>query len=193
MTVIVGIVGDDDVYIGADSGITIGDQSIVTGKAKIAAGTVRLRAKAGKMPIIVAGAGDWRLWQVVLRASAEQSDRECDNVDEWLETVFVDNVRGSVASERRAGRTGISDDDIDILVAMDGRLFIVPGSGGIIEVDRCAAIGSGGQVALGALDALGLDPRYAGKPQDTIRASMMVAARHISGIREPFNIARLKG
>jgi ATP-dependent protease HslVU (ClpYQ) peptidase subunit len=78
------------------------------------------------------------------------------------------------------------------LLAHEGKLYYVDAD---FSIDRSVlgfyALGAGGSVALGALDALMQTAEM--KPEQALVKALEIAARHNSGLRPPFNVVSVKG
>jgi len=175
MTVIVGLVAADRIIMGADSGVTIGDVSMVIDGSKIA----RFRRR-GKV-MLAAASGAMRACQVAERALEKLTDADAipeTLVAAWASAGIDADDNAASATVMAAARRTLT------IVYPDGSAFR-PGCG-------FAAIGSGGAVAVGALDAYGQDPRYRDDPESIVRLAMMIAGRHVVGIREPFFVTSTK-
>lgn len=189
MTAIVGIKGQSEIVIAADSGLTIGDRSIV-GARKVA------RRNIAGVEILVAAAGPWRACQCALQAGfpglqpaavRPRRLRPDDHAD-VIADAFVDAVRAALIREP-GGAERAADEGLELMMAAHGRLFVVEPGGGVFE-PACgyAAIGNGGQVALGALDAIGC----ATAPEGMARVALAIAERHVAGVRGPWIVEKME-
>lgn len=172
MTVIVGIRSSGIAIMGADAGVSIGDLSTVAFEPKIA------RFKRRGTTMLVGAAGGLRACQIAMRSIAKLADDVA--IDAALTEAWI--------------AEGIDPDDDDesatVMIATKNAISIVYANGAVV-VPACdfAAIGSGGQVALGALDAYTFDPQFKDEPKVIAELAVRTASRHVAGIREPFFIA----
>jgi ATP-dependent protease HslVU (ClpYQ) peptidase subunit len=176
MTCIVGIAQAGRVVIGGDSaGVDCGWRLTVRADAKVWT------------------TGEWafgftssfRMGQI-LRYRLDPPPREDGQpLEAYLATAWVDHVRHILTDggwlQTREGRA----DGGTFLVGHAGRLFVVEDDFQVGEaVDGFAAVGSGAQVALGALWAT----RAWRDRQKRVLIALEAAERHNAGVRGPFEV-----
>ncbi len=105
-----------------------------------------------------------------------------------LTTAFVDRLR-AVFREGGAMKTedGVDNTDTVLLVGVQGRVFVVYQDLSVVESTRgYAAIGSGHEIASGALAALRIaDPL--GSPAHHAQTALRIAADFIASVGRPFS------
>ena len=77
----------------------------------------------------------------------------------------------------------IAEPDFDLILTFGGHLFSVSSSFAVLQHDDYATAGAGAQVALGALAST---PHLS--PLDRVRNALRIAAKHVEGVREPFDV-----
>lgn len=186
MTCIVGVKHEDTMYVGADSAGSDDD------------GAIRTRADekvfvSDDEQMIIGFAGSFRVGQLVRYALAipEQSIRKDDM--SYMVTDFVDAIRSTLKDK---GALTVIDDtseqhDSELIVGYHGDLYIIDSDYQISKhVEEYAAVGSGAQVALGALYATKNNKDVL--PQDRLLIALSAAAEYTSTVRGPFIIKSLK-
>jgi ATP-dependent protease HslVU (ClpYQ) peptidase subunit len=103
----------------------------------------------------------------------------------YMRTLFVTAVRDALKLAGVAKKDDNREEvDAQILVAYRGRLFVIEEDFQVGEpIDDFAAIGSGGDVARGALTVLDRVP-----PKPRIRAALEAAERYNITVRRPFYV-----
>jgi ATP-dependent protease HslVU (ClpYQ) peptidase subunit len=184
MTVIAGVVQDGVVWMGADSLTTswhLGNRVL---ERKIVRRPVHVEEGDGA-ELLLGTAGDVRMGQRVKWRLDPPTLRKRQDTYEWA-LEFADRFQ-EVLAEDKGGRRSNGYADGRLLVAFQGRLFILAGSYGVVEAEQgYNAIGSGNELALGAL--------YATRelePQRRLRLALRAAARHDVFVSAPFQIERL--
>lgn len=175
MTAVVGLVHADRVLIGADSVGVGGWTAMHRADPKV--------FRAG--PYVLGFTSSFRMGQI-LRWSFDAPKPDTADLDRFMCTTFIDAVRKAL----RAGGWAKKDADQErggiFLVGITGRLFVVEEDFQVGEhVDGYAAVGAGGEFALGALAAtegLGLEP------EKRVLTALEAAERHSIGVRGPFHL-----
>lgn len=172
MTAIVGLVHRGVVHIGGDSAGVDGMALVVRADAKV------FRKKG----YVFGFTSSFRMGQL-LRYSLKLPEPKRD-LDAFMATTFVDALRDCLKAGGFAGKDNEREEGGTFLVGVRGRLFTVYGDYQVGQsADGFAAVGSGDQVALGALFATagtGLGPRR------RVIGALKAAERFNSGVRGPF-------
>lgn len=176
MTAIVGLVHDGRVYIGGDSAGIAGYQL-----------TVRADQKVFRTDRYVFGFTDsFRMGQLI-RYSFEPP-APVTRLDKFMATTFIDALRGCLKEGGYARKESEQESGGTFLVGVAGRLFRIGSDYQVGEsVDAYDAVGSGDDLALGALYATP-DRR----PKERIRIALSAAERFSAGVRRPFTIVATK-
>ncbi|MDR6218231.1 hypothetical protein [Deinococcus soli (ex Cha et al. 2016)] len=146
MTVCVGLIHQGAVYLGADS----------MGSNTISCEIREDRKVFARGDFILAGAGSFRMIQLLrYKFTPPARDPERD-VMEYLVTDFIDALRNAYkAAGFSEAHHGVESQNGLFLVGHVGRLFAIPNDFQVAELTIAFnAIGSGGRVAMGALHAL---------------------------------------
>ena len=174
MTCIVGLVHEGVVYIGGDS----------AGVARLSL-TVRADEKVFRNSDFLMGfTTSFRMGQL-LRYSLEPPRRHPDDdIHQYMVVDFVNAVRGCL----KAGGYASKEDEVEsggaFLVGYAGHLFTVDSDYQVgIPEDGFAAVGSGQDIALGALFAT-----QGQEPRSRVLTALMSAERFNAGVRGPFHI-----
>lgn len=184
MTCIVGVACDDSVYIGSDSCTSWGGLQDVAEWPKV----WHVGGQLGT-PLMVMGFCGAHHIPEVLRHAWTPPERVSADLDAYAFAV----VQSWRAALRESGQLGTVDgrDQMDgaALLAMADRLFFVSSDFHATEHrSGYMAIGSGEEVAIGAMWTLRLQP-IGGR--EKVRAALRAAAAHAHGVRPPFTIATL--
>jgi len=180
MTCIIGLVGKDRVYVGADSASVNVDKLITrpTNVPKV--------FKRG--PFIIGYTTSFRMgqllehWLEVPAQNPKQSDQE------YMVVQFAEKVRellkekgfSTIASNNETGGT--------FIVAYKGKIYTMHGDFQVSEMsDGFDAVGCGSQFALGAMSALAKL-----KPETRIKKSLEIAAYFSAGVCVPFRVRSMK-
>lgn len=176
MTCIAAVVHKNTVYMGGDSAFVSGWYGLV----------VRPNEKVFERDGVLFGvAGSPRAINL-LRYHLQVATAPGDDLPAYMATTFVDAMRDCFKiggyAEKENEVEGITS---SILVGIGGRLFEYDADYQVQEVQDYAAIGSGGQVALGALYASeGRNPQY------RVQTALEAAERFNAGVRGPFQIVK---
>lgn len=169
MTAIVGITWKGGALLAGDGIGLWGDTLIRESRPKVAAGN----------GFLVAAAGGCLFCNVALFLDVARKSRE--PLFEW-----------AIGTYSRALRSALDGDDSSgtVLLATAGELVLVDSAGGATPVARdYFAIGSGGDVALGALSVL---PRSL-PPLQRARKALSAATRHVVGVGRPWSYISTDG
>lgn len=184
MSCVIGFESNGVIYMGADSaGIDSSSLSIST----------RVDEKvfvAETNDFIMGFAGSFRVGQLLRYASdlPEQSNKKDDMA--YMVTDFVDSIKNAQRDHGALRRDSeIEEHDAEFLVGYKGKLYIIESDFQVCRpIENYAAIGSGAQVALGALYAL-RDSSIS--PQNKIQLALNAASEYCAGVRPPFVILKL--
>lgn len=174
MTVIAGVSHQGHVYLAGDSGWS----TRYTESAQVDPKVRRLRAD-----VVIGASGPKRFCDIVrLRLDFTRCDKAAEDVPLWI----ADEIH------RICGEIGLSmnqdSQNYDVgsaLIGVRDRLTRMDNAFGIVR-DRNPydAIGSGTEVALGAMHAMTREEQWA--PRDVLRAAVRAAAAHCPSVRGPF-------
>lgn len=177
LTCIVGLVDEGTVYIGGDSAGVAGMELKVRADQKVFANG----------PIVMGFTDSFRMGQLLRYAFQCPPQLPSKAIEEYMVMDFVDAVReclkeGGFAKEESGQESGGT-----FLVGYRGRLFEVSGDYQVGEaLDGFSAVGSGAQVALGALYAT-----RGREPEERLLTALEAAERYNAGVRGPFVIEHL--
>ncbi|MBN2196600.1 MAG: hypothetical protein JW751_27555 [Polyangiaceae bacterium] len=174
MTCVVGLEHGGLVYIGADS-------------AAVSRERLRIRSdpKAFRVgPYVMGFTTSFRMGDV-LRYSFVPPDPPSRGLERFMATAFVNTARAAFKEAGIANSTSGVESCGAFLVGVRGRLFTVE-SDYQVGVERAGfhAVGSGDQVALGALFA----SRNAKDPRSRVRMALAAAERFTSDVRRPWRV-----
>lgn len=181
MTAVVGLVEKKKLYIGADSAATDGRH----GQSLLADAKV-----FDNGPMLFGVAGSLRMAQLVhytLKIPKHDSDLD---VTRFMATAFIDAVRKVLLDGGHAFKAHNEEmQGGEFLVGYLGRLYHVQEDLAIIEsTGPFSAIGSGGDLALGAMHVLYGTKKKAG---DKIARALTAAAAFNASVRPPFSVGIL--
>ena len=193
MTIIVGLIDQAGrVRLGADTVYSNGNRN-VDRNSKITSRPVKRPYRNGRQEItyedsyiLMGASGGVRPAQVV-REMKPPDWPKGQSAYQYLVGPFVSAMRDALIS---AGQMGKSDTQIDeaelpMLIGMDGRLFVVWQDFSVTQpVDDYAAIGSGTDLALGALFAV----KYAPDPVERIVMALRAAVAYSVSCGGPLDI-----
>jgi ATP-dependent protease HslVU (ClpYQ) peptidase subunit len=175
MTAIAGLVHDDRVLIGADSGGVGGWTLNIRKDAKVFANG----------PYIIGFTTSFRMGQI-LRWTLKPPAPGKGSLERFMCTTWVDTARKALSEGGWATKEAEREVGGVMLVGIRGRLFRIDEDWQVGEhVEGYAAVGSGEQTSLGALAAtehLGLDP------EKRVLAALEASERHNIGVRGPFHL-----
>ena len=175
MTCIVGLVHEGVVYIGGDS----------AGVAGLSL-TVRADEKVFRNSDFLMGfTTSFRMGQLLRYSLKPPRRHPDDDIHQYMVVDFVNAVRGCL----KAGGYASKEDEVEsggtFLVGYAGHLFTVNSDYQVgIPEDGFAAVGSGQDIALGALFAT----QGQATPRDRVLTALRSAERFNAGVRGPFHI-----
>lgn len=181
MTCIIGLIHDGKVFMGGDSAASAGWTVYTLSSRKV------FHTPGG---FLMGYTGTIRTAQVLRYAFVPPEHPEGMDTDTYLATLFIDALREAT---RLAGNELKRDEQESItgafLVGYRGRLFHICSDFGFTElVEGFNCIGSGGEVALGAMYATTGMPL---EPQKRMMLALEAAASFCLGVRGPFYVETL--
>lgn len=181
MTAIAGIVHDGHVYLGGDSaGVERYGYSLA----------VRRDPKVFRNGELVMGfTTSFRMGDLLRYAFTPPRIHPDDDLDKWMRTTFVNEVRRCLKEGGWAGTKDGQETSGTFLVGVRGRLFEVEGDYQVGEASEgFNAVGCGAPIALGALYATEV-----ADPCDRLIVALGAAERFSAGVRGPFTTVSTKG
>lgn len=178
MTCIVGVVSESgQVVIAGDSSSVEADSVRVVRNPKV--------FQLG-LEFVFGYAGSFRVGQIIQYSFIPPLQKVGQDVMEYLVNDFCEALRLTLEDKGAIiGRTGTDEMEADLLIGYRGRLFQVDGDFQFTEFKHnYAAIGSGSEVAVGAL-AASSRVRSATK---RARLALEASALHCSGVCAPFHL-----
>lgn len=207
MTIVVGLIDQDRrVFMGADTVRSNGNR-YVDQNSKLTRMLVKrpYRTKSQEIAkkdayIVVGTSGSIRAGQVVSVMPAPDWTAG-QSAYHYLIGPFVAAVRSALEDAGQVGKSPIQSDETELtmLVAIDGCLFVIWQDFSVTQpIDPYAAIGSGTDLALGALFALHNFPPTFGLPGhpsaiDMVTKALHAAAAYDDGCGAPFDITNENG
>lgn len=181
MTVIAGVVEGATVWMGGDSAFsnTSTHEMIACANRKV------FRVDA----FLIGVSGSPRVSDVFRYSFTPPKHPRRQDAGRYMRTAFIDSAREAF---KRAGlyrKDDVEEIESVVLVGYRGRLFVIEEDLHIHEaIDDYVAIGSGGQVAMGALTVShGISPRK------RIMEALHAAERYTISVRRPFYVETLTG
>lgn len=180
MTCIVGIVDDNTVYIGGDSAGIAGNNICIRADEKV--------FKNG--PYLIGFTSSFRMGQL-LRFDLEPP-KPPDNSNKLFEFMVKEFVPATRECFKKGGFSTIRNSEEQggqFLIGVNGHLFSMEQDYQIGEfTDNCASVGSGMQIAQGALFAT-----KDKSPRTRIKIALEASAKYCTGVVGPFVIKSMKG
>lgn len=174
MTCIAGLVDNGRVYMGGDSA-GVGNYDLV----------LRKDPKVFRNgPFLMGFTSSFRMGQLLRYHFRPPEIKPDDDMDEYLSTAFVDAVRSCLKDGGYARKNNEEEEGGTFLVGYKDQLYVIESDYQVGKpLDGFAAIGSGAQIANGALFATrGL------KPEERVRTALEAAERFNAAVRAPFTI-----
>ena len=180
MTCIVGVVHVGRAWVGGDSAGSGGNTTTIRADAKIFANG----------PFLFGFTSSFRMGQLLRYALVPPPPPSDPAVlDRFMSTTFVDAVRAALKDGGYASKSSEQESGGCFLVALGGRLWSVQSDYQVAApADGYASVGSGAEVALGALHAT-----VGRGPEERIGAALAAAAYHTSYVRAPFVVLPAPG
>ncbi|GHG80452.1 hypothetical protein [Streptomyces griseocarneus] len=172
MTVIVGLVHEDQVHLGGDSAGVGGSRLTIRKDPKV--------FRNG--PYAMGFCGSFRMGQLLHHAF--KAPKPKGDLDRFMTTKFVNKLRTCLKEAGWARKESEQEQGGTFLVGIYGRLFIVYGDYQVAEpADGYAAVGCGNEFALGALHAT-TSTNLA--PRERLTVALAAASHHSTDVSEPF-------
>jgi ATP-dependent protease HslVU (ClpYQ) peptidase subunit len=179
VTVIVGLVEDGHVYIGADSAGVAGYNLSIRADAKV--------FRNG--PFVMGFTSSFRMGQLLRWSFTPPEHKSGVSDAQFMATTFVDAIRECFRSGGYIKKDNERESGGTFIVGYNGRVWSVEDDFQVGEFeDGYAAVGCGASIAVGAL--------YATehlRARSRIRKALQAAERHSAGVRAPFRIVKTKG
>lgn len=177
MTCIVGIVDNGKVFIGGDSAAVSGYMV-----------TIRSDPKVFRLGNFLIGfTSSFRMGQLLHYAFHAPERPDGLDVFSYMVTLFVEGLRECMKSGGFTKKESEQEVGGCFLIGCDGRLFTIDTDFQVSEsADGYAAVGSGAEVALGAIYAT-----QGQLPWQRITTALEAAAHHTAYVRGPFVIEEL--
>lgn len=174
MTCIIGFAADNSVYIGGDSAASDGHNVSIYSTPKV--------FKRGEL--VFGFTGSYRMGQLLRYHLVPPARHEGVEDIEYLVVHLIPEIR-TTFKEHGFSKTDSSEESGGtFLIGYRGNLYVVYTDYQVSQTaDSIAAIGSGAEVALGAMYALDIEP-----PVDRITRSLEIAATLNAFVRWPFHI-----
>lgn len=176
MTVIVGLVNDGRVHLGADS-------------AGVAGYTLTVRADPKLFrtgPYVMGFTTSFRMGQL-LNYAFQPPKPDGKDLFRFMVTTWTDALRTCLKDGGWARKSADQEEGGTFLVGVHGRLFSIESDYQVAEaLTPYAAVGCGQDLALGALHAT---QHSAMKPRQRLTTALAAAAHHSAGVAEPFTYA----
>ncbi len=177
MTCVVGLIHEGKVWMGCDSAAVDGWALDTRAEPKVFV----------RGPYMIGYTTSFRMGQI-LRFAPGIPVPDRGNATEFMATKFVEWVRTAFRSEGFIKNDGGREEGGVFMVGVASRLFCVYEDFHVAEsTSLYAAIGSGRDLALGALAALSYFD-LAITPAEHIRQALMASEKHNAGVRQPFHI-----
>ncbi|HEX6779543.1 MAG TPA: hypothetical protein VF099_15145 [Ktedonobacterales bacterium] len=180
MTCIVGLIDGEDVYLGGDSAVTMGNEIAPQKQPKV--------FRNGDF--LMGSSGSARIKQLLCYSFTPPKRPFAKDLETYMATDFLNALRKCFKDAGLARKVSEEESFLgSILIAHRGRLFNL-GSHYSMHEAQCGydAIGNGSEIAKGALYATRSLP-----PRERITLALEAAAEHVNYVRPPFTIEVLKG
>lgn len=181
MTCVVALVQDGIVYMGADSAVSIGYTTQTLASKKL------LR----QQHCLLGYSGDLRGMNLLAEAFVAPDRPQGMSIERYLVTLFVDALRTTLKDAGAAKKENEQERASGyFLIGYECRLFQVGCDYSVMELaNDFDAIGSGSEVALGALHAT---RHLSLQPQMRLTVALEAAAKFCSGVGGPFVVESLE-
>lgn len=187
MTCIVAIKHEGAVYIGSDAGAV--DPSNYSMHVQDDPKSFKL---SGEVEMIIGYSGSWRAGQLIRYSLTlpEHSPKKTDMA--YIVTDVVDALMELLRSNNTLKKENEKEEtDADIVIGYRGEIYVVDGNFAVMKpMNGYVAIGSGGDIALGALYASGLTQKKM-SPKERLKLALEASATFTAGIMPPFNFVEL--
>ena len=184
MTCIAGLVKGGSVYIAGDSAASNNADQL----------TLRLDKKVFRrqeLGMILGCTGSIRMCQLLHHVFTPPLPGEEEETERYMTTTFINALRTCFREGGFARKKDEQEEGGYFLVGVCGRLFEIESDYQVGEsIDGYAAIGSGDDIALGALFAT---RQLDFSPEQRLTLALEAAQHHITSVRAPFLIECLEG
>ena len=175
MTCIVGLVHEGVVYIGGDSAGVAGFSLTVRADEKV--------FRNGEF--LMGFTTSFRMGQLLRYSLKPPRRHPADDINQYMVVDFIDAVRECLKAGGYASKENETEQGGTFLVGYSGHLFTVDSDYQVgIPEDGFAAVGSGQDIALGAL----FTTQGQATPRDRVLTALRSAERFSAGVRGPFHI-----
>lgn len=179
MTAIVGLVDSDgSVWLGGDSAASTSHSVWVRNDSKVFI----------QGELILGFTGSYRARDILQYQMSMTQPGQVDNLDRFLRTTFVEEVRSAFSKSGYMSRDDGKDFQASrLLVGVRGRLFMVDSDFHVGEMETpFAAIGSGYSEAQGSL----YSTRAMTDPRKRLEEALAASSYYNPGVRPPFHFVR---
>ncbi len=179
MTCIVGLVRDGQVYLGGDSASNSNDHGI----------TIVKNPKVFRKGKFVMGyTSSWRMGQLIQYHFTPPEIAFQQDVMEYMVTSFIGGIRNLFKEGGWAKIENSQEHGGSFLVGYQERLFTIHADYQVAEsANLYEAIGSGANIALGALFTLTTAKNFAEtSTQEVLQYALNASSRHNSGVAPPY-------
>lgn len=183
MTLIIGLIDKDGVYMGGDSQSTSNSHKFIDKNPKVV-----FAGKDGEF--LIGSSGHSRARQLI--TYFDPPKRTDKDVYQYMVTDFIDSLRVCLLAGGYAEKNcNVEKQESFFLVGYEGRLFEIETNYQVQEfIQPYAAIGCAREYAVGALAVIEKLNRLM-KPEEKLRLAYEAAEQHSCGIARPFNIFSL--
>ncbi len=176
MTCIVGLVHGKDLYIGGDSAGVAGYNICSRTDLKV----------FENGPFVMGFTTSFRMGQILRWSLVPPVHPEGVSDEKFMNTIFVDAVRNCLKAGGFAKKENETETGGTFIIGYRGRLYVMEEDYQIgMYADGYAAVGCGGQIALGCL--YGTSKM---KPRARVELALEAAAKFSAGVRAPFTIVK---
>jgi len=184
MTCVVGVIGDDAVYLGADSAVSEGYQVQTLIDKKV----------FQKGPYGIGFAGSLRVGQLIkyrMRTPTLEKKKATKDPVRTLAINFVDAMRKCLKDGGAARETDHKEEEQEnsFIVTYQNRLFIIDEAYAVCEVHGSyTSIGSGTEYALGSLYST---ENSGMNPEERVKMALKAAEAFCGTVQGPFDIIKI--
>lgn len=177
MTCIAGLIGDAGVvHLAADSYTNAGGHECSSMTQKL--------FRCGTM--VVGLSGSFRDAQIIQHCVPGPAGCDFAEVPNYLVTNWIPSVQETLRKNGSGGLEENHEMGNALLIGLAGRLFVVTSDFSVAEYQNYFALGSGGDIACGALYALAFRNKRL-LPHERLITALEAAAEHSSSVRPPFH------
>lgn len=178
MTCIAAIADGGNVWMGGDSAGVAGLGVTVRADAKVFTNG----------PFVIGFTSSFRMGQLLRYRLHVPEQGKSEATDRFMVVTFIDSVRSCMDDGGWKHTQYGRDEGGQFLVGYRGCLYQIDSDFQVgVPADQVAAIGCGEDLALGALDALGMSDL---SPKKRIRLALEIAASRSGGVAAPFRVIK---